>query len=420
MRLHVQPRRDGVPEGLGAPRLPGCKSHAQRALLLAALTPGEHLLRGVPDGDDVATLERVLRGAGRDVQVRGEVRRLVGRAVVPGDVWHADVGENGTAARALLMLVPLLGGCLHLDGAPGLRRRPMASAVQALRSLSVACDREALPLIADGRSRVASTNGSWIVDGSVTSQPATGAMLALALLGGGTLRVRAPRALGYLELTAGVLCAFGAAVARREDGRDVLFEVGGVRPPAGDFTVPRDASARAFVAALAAMHRVPLPTNLASTAFASHPDLGIDADLDRLVAAGTDDLHLDDLAKRPDCVPALAAVAATREGLTRFAGLANLRHKESDRLAAMAAGISAAGAAAHVEGDDLVVRGPLRVAHHPPRLPTVPDHRVVMALALLGTALPGGVVLDDTHAVAKSWPSFFAWLGRCADVRPAD
>ncbi len=417
MRILIEPRVHGVPTDLGGPRLPGCKSHAQRTLLLAAFTPGERVLRGLPDNDDVAILERVLREWGRDVRARGDQRIVRGAPIVNGETLSAAVGENGTAARTLLMLVPLLGGRLQLDGAPGLRRRPFGAAVAALRALGVTCDREQLPLVADGSNLPHDLPHGWHIDASVSTQPATGALLALALRGGGELTVSAPRAGGYLQITTAVLRAFGWRVDVEESAREQRFRVGGQPAPAGDFEVPADASARAFVVTLAAMHGLQLPRALDAAQFAAHPDLQIDAALHRLRHDVTAPVTLAGLGSHPDCVPALAAAAALRAGSTRLTDLANLRHKESDRLAAMAAGLEAAGAEAHVEGDDLLVRGPLRQSDRALELPTVPDHRVVMALALLGTAAARGVVVGHGAAVAKSWPGFFDWLARCAAVR---
>jgi 3-phosphoshikimate 1-carboxyvinyltransferase len=96
-----------------------------------------------------------------------------------------------------------------------------------------------------------------------------------------------------------------------------------------------------------------------------------------------------------------------------------LRDKESDRLQAIAAGLCAAGAGCRVEDDGLVVVGPLpRTPVVPRELPAVADHRIVMALSLLGTVLPGGVRVGNEQAVGKSWPAFFDWLGRAARVTP--
>ena len=131
-------------------------------------------------------------------------------------------------------------------------------------------------------------------------------------------------------------------------------------------------------------------------------------------------MELSDLAARPDCLPVQAVVAAARSGATHFTGLPTLRKKESDRLSAMAAGLAAAGLRCAELSDGLVVEGPLLPqGDGPALLPTAPDHRVVMALSLLGTLVPAGVLVENSSAVAKSWPGFFDWLGRVAVVERA-
>lgn len=420
VRIAIEPRPQGLPADLGRPQLPGCKSHAQRALLLAAFAPANSCLRGAPANDDVLVLGSVLAANGRHCTQQGDTLRVAGRPLGRGEAFTADVGQNGTAARSLLMLVPLLGGRLQIDGSLGLRRRPMGAAVQALRQALVRCDGERLPIVADGSDLEVNAQLDLRVDGGVTTQAATGALLAMAHRGGGSLRVRSPRARAYLDLTARVLRDFGCTVTVQAAGDDLQFTVGGEVHPAGEYVVPADASSRAFVAALASLHRRELPPELAAQAFAAHPDLQIDGDLARLQAAGSSELQFTALATHPDCVPALAAVAATRPGLTVFANLANLRHKESDRLAAMAAGLEAVGARAFCRGDDLHVVGPLRPGTNTPQAPTQADHRIVMALALLGTVHPSGVVVSEAEAAAKSWPGFFEWLARCALVRALD
>ena len=399
---------------LGAPVLPGSKSHGQRALLLAATTPGRWTLRNVPASDDLLVLRRALHACGAAIRGAGELWEVDGAAVAPGRTFRVDAGENGTAARLLLMVLPLLGCALELDGEPGLRRRPMRAAVDALRAAGVVCAADTLPIRADGRGVPPGPGLALAVDAAITTQAASGALLAMCLRGGGTVHADAAAAGGYLELTAQVLGQFGARVATSTAGRRQTFAVGPATAGGGVVTLPPDPSARAFPLALAALHGLPVPAGLAAAASDAHPDWHVDDDFARLRAA-SGDLCLGDLARRPDCVPALAVVAATRPFATTMPGLSALRQKESDRLAALASALRAVAADATVVGDTLTVRGPLR-ADAALRVPATDDHRIVMALALLGTVLPRGVELDHADAVRKSWPGYFDWLARCAHV----
>lgn len=420
----VRPRPGGVPPDLGLPRLPGSKSHTQRAMILAAFTPGRWEITGALRSDDTEVLATALVACGAALEWSGATLVVSGRG--PGALAaDLDLGENGTALRMLLMVVPMLGGRLRVDGAPGLRRRPVQPALLALHAAGARVSGEVLPLRVDG-STMAGELPPLAAD--LTTQVASGALLGLALRGlatpGGAaaLRVRGAVAAGYLRVTAAVLQAFGWSVEITASAAapDLwTLRVGGGPHAGGEVVIPPDASARAFPIALGALHRRNGGAVLPASAADPHPDWGIDADLAAL-ASGPGDLELTDLAARPDCAPAVAAVAACRPGRTLLRHLRVLRAKESDRLQALAEGLQSAGATCRVVGDDLEVRGPLpAVPATPRRLATVPDHRIVMALALLGTVLPGGAVVEHADTVGKSWPGFWDWLGRVAVVGPA-
>ena len=109
----------------------------------------------------------------------------------------------------------------------------------------------------------------------------------------------------------------------------------------------------------------------------------------------------------PDAVPALAALAALAEGESRLRGIGHLRLKESDRIEALAALLTCAGARAQAGPDELIVVGPIpEKPRHALRLPTFDDHRVAMAAALLCLAVPG-FLIENPDCVGKSYPGFF-------------
>jgi 3-phosphoshikimate 1-carboxyvinyltransferase len=115
-----------------------------------------------------------------------------------------------------------------------------------------------------------------------------------------------------------------------------------------------------------------------------------------------------DLSGCPDGSLAIAVAALFADGPSRLRGLGSLRHKESDRLAALAAEITRLGADATVVGDELiVVPGVL----HPARVQSHGDHRVAMSFALVGLCVPG-IEIADPEVVAKTWPSFWDMLSR--------
>lgn len=411
----------GVPHDLGfaaagdLAQLPPSKSHAQRMLLLAALVPGVHELRGIGTGLDVQATLRAVRALGATVEERPDGVQV--RGVDPSAqplLARVHCAENGTLLRALGVIVPALGGAVALDADEALRRRPLQPLFDAWQALHVVRG-TGWPLctVAPPAPPVLPHR----VDGSVTTQVATGLLLALALRGGGSLVVESPGSRDYLQVTAAVLRAFGFTVGVRAEGADLAVAIHGAAHRATVLDVPRDPSARCFVLALAALHGRAVPHALAVADAAEHPDAAVDGDFALLERAG--DLVLRGLAARPDSVPALAVAAACREGDTHMPGLAVLRGKESDRLDQLARGLTTCGARCRVEDEGLVVTGPLVAPGTAMVVDCAPDHRIVMALALLGTVLPAGIRLPHAACVAKSWPSFWDWLARVARVERA-
>ena len=132
MAIRIARRPGGVPKDLGNPQIPGSKSHAQRAMCLAAFLPGRWILRGAPANDDVATLGAALTGLGAGIQERPG--RMVVTTVDSWDAARLDLGANGTALRILSVLLPMLGRSVQLTGGPGLTRRPMGAALGLARS----------------------------------------------------------------------------------------------------------------------------------------------------------------------------------------------------------------------------------------------------------------------------------------------
>lgn len=414
----IRPLPGGVPHDLGfgaahdLAQLPPSKSHAQRMLLLAALLSGRHELCGIGTGLDVQATLRAVRSLGATVDESGDIVHV--RGIAPGAAplqARVHCAENGTLLRTLGVLVPALGGAVELDADEALRRRPMQPLFDAWQALHVARG-TGWPLctVAPPAPPVLPQR----LDGRVTTQVATGLMLALALRGGGSMVVESPGSRDYLQVTAAVLRTFGFTVDVRVEGADLTIVIGGTATRDTVLEVPRDPSARCFVLALAALHGRAVSPVLAVAGAAEHPDAAADADFAKLRAPG--DLVLAGIAARPDSVPALAVAAACRGGTTRMPGLAVLRGKESDRLDQLARGITACGARCHIEDEGLVVTGPLVAPQATVVVDCAPDHRIVMALALLGTVLPAGIRIAHAACVAKSWPSFWDWLARMARV----
>ena len=425
--------------------LPPCKSHAQRVLACALLRPasaGPSLAVSGLGGDlstasvDIGIMNAACRALGLRIEELGRDGGSL-RLVPPPLPWSGeqpvrlDAYQNGTAGRMLGALVAARAALAVLDGTPALRRRPMAALTEALRAAgatvtSASDDPDRLPLTIDARGLRDSSFDGAVIDAGVTTQVASGWMIAVAsrVATDGRarrLRIRRPRARGYLEMTAAVVTAVLGVGVRGFDAEgdaDLALELHPDSDPAPAFVVPQDPSGFAFPVVLAAMHGLPLPAFESSAATLRHPDLEIVGDAAAIAASPAGQCCvIEGLGARPDTFTALVALAATRPGETVLRGAPQLRVKESDRIEAMAAVLMAFGVPCEPLDDGLIVRGPKVLgegAGASLHVPAPDDHRVVMAAAVLATALPVGtaVTLHPAAAVTKSWPGFWDWLDR--------
>jgi 3-phosphoshikimate 1-carboxyvinyltransferase len=401
----------------GSIRAPSSKSATNRALVLAALRDEPVELVSPLDSEDTRALVTCLSSMGaefapsdRGLTVRGPLGTSGGDEVV------LDAGSSGTAAR-------FLAGRYRLTGSPRLCERPMAELVAALRSGGASVEpggRDGfLPLVITGKTL---RSGDIAVDASRSSQFVSALLLAAVGVEGGLSVeplgpvVSAP----YVETTLETLAAFGHRVRRGGAGA-IAVERGDAAPRS--YAVPGDwSSALPFLAAAGIAGGEVEVTGL------SWPSSDADARAADVVKAmgvalehrsGSIRAAGDPRALRPasidardfpDAVPVLSALAAHADGESRFRGVAHLRGKESDRLAALVALLDAAGANGSAGEDELVVSGSVRrSAGGAPRLPTFEDHRMAMAAALLSLA-SSGTLIENPGCVAKSYPAFFRHL----------
>lgn len=409
---------------VGVVQPPGSKSITIRALAAAGLAPGRsHLYDGLSAADPEAMI-RALTSFGVAVQADGEpwvVHGTGGRLVASGGM--VDVGESGLTARIVLVLAALAEGQTTIDGRGRLRERPMAPLLDALREqdVTLSSDQGHLPVTVTGRGGL--WGGLITVDGSMTSQFATALMLAAPLSKEPTsLRVdRIAGSAGYLDVTIDVMRAFGAEVTPTITG----FEIapGGYRPT--DLVVEPDASAAVYpmVAAAVTGGRV----EIAGLGMASNqPDVVVaerlgemgcmveETETGLVVDSGGAGLRAVDvdMSAAPDGAIALAVACLFASGESRIRGLASLRHKESDRLAALSEEMGRVGATVRVEADTLVI-SPSRL--HGGVIDPHNDHRIAMAMALVGLRIEN-VEVADPQVVGKTWPGYWETL---EEITPA-
>jgi len=417
----------------GRVRVPGDKSISHRALMLGALAVGETVITGLLEGEDVLRTAAAMRALGAQVARGGDgtwrVRgRGIGGLAEPEDVL--DMGNAGTGARLLMGLIATHPITAFLTGDASLRRRPMGRVMTPLRMFGasfVAREGERLPAAVCGTAEPVPIAYRL----PVASAQVKSAILLAGLNTPGETTVIEPEATrDHTEL---MLRHFGVEmrVESAPEGRVTTIrgqpEITG-RP----ITVPADPSSAAF-AMVAALLLPGSDLTLSEVGMNPHRtglvatlrEMGADIEIaNERSAAGEPVADLRVRASRlhgievpPERVPSmideypiLAIAAAAAQGPTVMRGLAELRVKESDRLAAMATGLAACGVAAEAGPDSLTVHG---MARRPPgggSIATGLDHRIAMAFLVLGMAAERAVTIDDGEPIETSFPGFVALM----------
>jgi 3-phosphoshikimate 1-carboxyvinyltransferase len=399
-------------------RPPGSKSITNRALIVASLAQGVSRLEDALEADDTEAMRDCLSRLGvmiDDVADPWLIRGTGGELSVP--TGTLDARGSGTTARFVGALAALVPGEVKVDGNTRMRQRPIEELESSLRAMGARASsvQGHLPLTVHG-GRL--PGGPLEVDARRSSQFVS-ALLLVAPLAGSTTRLRLRDGIlvsrPYVRSTVEVMRTFGAEVTEDEEG--FLVEAGGYR--AVDFLVEADASAAAYPLVAAAITGGMVAV-AGIPAGSIQPDLALVPVLEEMgctVRRGSDRLDLIgpagplraidiDLNQAPDAVLALAVAALFADGSSRLRNIGNLRHKETDRLAALETELIRVGARAWIEGDDLVVvPGPLR----PAVVSTYNDHRMAMAFALVGLRQPG-IIIADPGCVQKTWPGYFQML----------
>ena len=394
-------------------RVPGSKSLTNRFLVLAALAARPSLLRAPLRSRDTLLMAQALRSMGINIVDVGDDWRVVPRPIQGGT--SVDCGLAGTIMRFLPGVAALADGPVAFDGDPGARVRPMGPVLDALRALGVAIDddgRGALPFVVQGHSAV--PGGTVTLDASASSQFVSGLLIAGARYAAGVTVHHVGKPVPsepHIAMTIEVLRDCGVVV---DDSQANTWRVEPGPIAALDVEVEPDLSNAApfLAAALVTGGRVhvagwPMRTTQAGDGIRDILDaMGADVRLDHdglTVAGGGAVEGIDvDLHDMGELTPVVAAVAALAESPSWFRGIAHLRGHESDRLAALAAEITALGGDVTETDDGLRVRpAPL----HGGLFHTYHDHRMAMAAAVVGLRVEG-VVIENVDTTSKTLPQF--------------
>ena len=407
-------------------RLPGSKSISNRAVMLAALSDSPSTLRGLLKARDTSLAVAALRALGCSLEETGPDLRVAAGALEPGASVSVDVGNAGTVMRFLPAVAALSPASVAFDGDPRARERPMGALLSALRDIGVSVDdggRGALPFAIHGSGAV--RGGPVTLDASASSQLVSGLLLAAARFDRGIeVHHQGPPvpSLPHIEMTVRMIRDAGAEVEVGGGERPDFWRVRPGRLNLGDFTVEPDLSnAGPFLAAaLVTGGSVTIrdwPSNSLQPADAI---LDVLTRMGGAVTHGPDGLTVTgsgavngieaDLRDIPElCLP-LTAVAAFASGPSTFTGVGHTRLQETDRLAAITKEINALGGDVTELPDSLTIRPrPLR-AEPGHAFESYDDHRMVMAAAVLGLAVPG-IEVTNVATVGKTFPDYTARWG---------
>ncbi|MEF2071270.1 3-phosphoshikimate 1-carboxyvinyltransferase [Consotaella aegiceratis] len=425
----IRARRAGALNGIA--RVPGDKSISHRALLFGGLAAGRTCITGLLEGEDVLATGAAMRAMGAVIRRDGEAFVVdgVGNGCLLEPEAPLDFGNAGTGSRLTMGLVGTYDFGATFIGDASLSKRPMGRVLDPLRLMGcqvVARSGDRMPLSIHG-PRVAAPITYRV---PMPSAQVKSAVLLAGLNAPGVTTVVEP--VPTRDHTERMLEGFGAEIEVEidaEGARHIRLTGQGALIGVADFVVPGDPSSAAFplVAALvvpgsdvtienALMNQT--RTGLIETLL----EMGASIEIGNRRMAGGEEVadlrvrhsSLKGVAVPPerapsmiDEYPVLAVAAAFAEGETLMQGLEELRVKESDRLAAVAAGLAANGVAHEAGRDWLKVTGrPDGKGLGGGLVETHLDHRIAMSFLVLGMATERAVTVDDSRMIATSFPQF--------------
>ena len=439
LAVPLRARRSGPLKGVGV--VPGDKSISQRALILGALAAGQTTVSGLLESQDVLDTARCLAGFGADLQRQG-----AGAWTVTGTgvgKWRTpdaplDFGNSGTGSRLVMGAMATTPITAVFTGDASLMSRPMGRVVQPLVQFGARYEGQGekvlMPLTVHGAANAQAITTEIKV---ASAQVKSALLLAALNAEGETILTQPVRTRDHTEkmlegfgaeisVRPHIIDSQGAGFADQEFG-DVITLKGKPNLQGCSVEVPRDPSSAAFaiVAALIVPgSEITLPgimlnerrTGLIQTL------LQMGGQIEVKNERNSSGERIGDLTVRHSALkgvvvprgraasmideyPILAVLAAFAEGETKMLGLEELRVKESDRLAAIAAGLAANGVACSITGDDLTVRGMASVPGGG-TVTTHMDHRIAMSFLTMGLASQNPVTVDDVAMIATSFPSY--------------
>ncbi len=404
-------------------RMPGSKSHTNRALLCAALADGPSVLSGALLANDTWAMIKPLQTLGVEIGVEQSSNELAVGGYLGTRIGQSDdhdplvlnVNQSGTTSRFLLPVLAGLRGLFLLDGDPQLRARPFGPQLKVLRTLGAEISGDGLPLQITGQPLAASTVS---VDASSSSQFLSGLLIAAPTFSGETEIERTGDLVSrpYIELTIDTMASFGATVESNADLTNFRIKPQPYQP--ARCQIEPDASAASYFFAAAAVTGGTVRINGLSPN-SVQGDVGFVQILEQMgasVTTGSDFIEVSgtgtlngvtvDMNDISDTAQTLAVVATFATSPTEISGIGFIRAKETDRISAVVSELQRRGIQATEHSDGLTIEPG---TPSPGVVETYDDHRMAMSFSLLGL-VHRGIKIANPTCVAKTFPDFFSVL----------
>jgi 3-phosphoshikimate 1-carboxyvinyltransferase len=428
--------RSNTPKALtGTFSVPGDKSISHRALIIGALAVGETSIRGLLEGEDVLTTATAMQQLGAEIEQRGNKWHIFGRGigaiVEPANVL--DLGNSGTAARLLMGILASHDITSTIIGDTSLSSRPMERVMEPLRHIGAVFTSRT-----NGKLPITIVGSGCTLPGDETLKVASAQVKSAILLAGlnarGTTIVNEPYP--SRDHTEKMLVQFGAELSTHENvnGSRKITLLGQPEMTGRDVYVPGDISSAAFpiVAALITPGANIVIENvginpLRAGLLESLKEMG--ADLDIVNERGNPgeavaDIHVRysqlngitiPAARAPSMIdeyPILSVAAAVADGTSVFEGVGELRVKESDRLDAMAEGLTDCGIKTQTTEDSLTIHGTNSFPKGGVTIASRLDHRIAMSYLILGLVSEFPITVDDGGPIETSFPGFIDLMNK--------
>lgn len=407
------PRKDVITAEVA---IPGSKSITNRALVIGALARGETKLTNRLECEDTEVMVSCLRNLGFTIFPEGDCLLVRGEGgVIPAGQALLNAENSGTTMRFLTSLVALGKGDYILDGSPRMRERPIEDLLAGLNSLGVkarSVNENGSPPVSVRTDGI--PGGGCRLAGDISSQFLSSLLLCAPYAEEEvTIRITGELASRpYVDMTIRMMREFGVSVT--EDDPNIFTIPSRQKYIGRTYRIEGDASSASYFWAAAAITggRVKV-TNIGKNSIQGDADFP--RTLERMgatIRTGPDWTEVSgpvtrgitiDLNEMPDMVLTLAVTSIFTPGRTVITNVANLRHKESDRLKALTVELRKIGATVEELPDGLVIEGG---DLHGAEIYTYNDHRIAMAFSLAGLRIPG-IKIKDPECVNKTFPSFF-------------